>query len=212
MLDYFKVCYFGPNLGQRKSKYGSNLWQNYLFGNNFTNYGNFELKLGQYLYFHGLNQKIQRFLQTWLFLHHLGQRRSNYGQNLGQNYIFGNIITNHCHFEMKLGHFVYFHGLNQNNQRFCQTWLFSKQFGPKKVQIWVKFGAKLHFGNCFTYQGHFEFKLGQYFQGLNQIIQRFIQSCLFLYRISAKQGLNTVQICGKITFLAIASPIRVILS
>ena len=51
-LDIFdKICdKEGPNMDQ--------IWgQNYLFGDIITNHGNFEMKLGQYVYINGLNLK-----------------------------------------------------------------------------------------------------------------------------------------------------------
>ena len=164
--------------------------QSYLFGNIINNHGHFEMKLGQYVYFHGINLKVPRLIRIWLFLtkfghrrsiyrqiwgkitfleiaspsrvilrwnsasicvcmvyirkfrnsfkfgyfgQHFGQRRSKYGPNLVQNYLFGNSFINYGYFEWKLDHYLYFHCLNQKIWRFFQTWLVSTQFGPKKV-------------------------------------------------------------------------------
>ena len=51
-----------------------------LFANIITNYGHFEMKLGHYMYFHGIYKKIDGFFQTWLYLlQNSGQRMSKYG-------------------------------------------------------------------------------------------------------------------------------------
>ena len=138
-------------MGQRRSKYRSNLGQTYLFGNIITVHGYFEMKLGQYVYFHGIYKKIPRFIQIWLFWTQFGKRRSIYLPNVGQNYLFRNSFNNFGKIEQKLGQYLYFHGLNQKSKRLFQTWLFFTEFWLKKVQmIWAIFGAKLLFGNCFT--------------------------------------------------------------
>ena len=70
---------------------------------------------------------------------------ARHGSYLGQNYLFGNIITNHGHFEMKLGQYVYFHGISYKIPRFIQIGLFLTQFGPYKVDMCAKFWAKFPF-------------------------------------------------------------------
>ena len=58
------MSHFRHNLDQRRSKYRPNLVQNYLFCNRFTNHGNFELKLSQYLYYHVLYCSIHYITYT----------------------------------------------------------------------------------------------------------------------------------------------------
>ena len=71
-------------------------------------------------------------------LHNLWQRRSKYGSNFGQNYIFANSFTNWGHFKLTLGQYFYIHAINQ-------IWLLWTKFGLKKVQIWVQMWAKITF-------------------------------------------------------------------
>ena len=66
-------------LDQRRSKYRSNLFQNDLFGNSFTNHGNFELKLGQYLYYNGILHKIRTLFKIWIIWTKFGPKK---GQTL----------------------------------------------------------------------------------------------------------------------------------
>ena len=111
---------FGPKKVQIWVRCGPN----YIFGNILTNQGNFELKLGHYLYFHGSNHKIERFFQAWLFLlQSLGQRRFKYGSHVGQNYLFRNILNIDGNFELKRGHYLYFYGMHQKIKTFFQICL-----------------------------------------------------------------------------------------
>ena len=57
LRDSFKFGYIGQNLGQRRSKYGSDVGQNFLFENSLTNHGNFELKL-VFLWYASENEDI----------------------------------------------------------------------------------------------------------------------------------------------------------
>ena len=84
-----------------------------------------------------LSFKFPRFKSEYLeMLSNLGQRRSKYGSNFGQNYIFGNSFTNHGHFELKLGHYLYLHGIHQKIRTFFQILLYRTKFGPKNAKYW----------------------------------------------------------------------------
>ena len=61
-----KFSYFEHNLDQRRSKYRPNFVQNDLFGNSFTNHGNLELKLSQYLHCYGILHTIRTLFNIWI--------------------------------------------------------------------------------------------------------------------------------------------------
>ena len=67
------------------------------------------LKHGTNLYFHDINQKINMNIKLDYFGHNFGQRNSKYWPNCYQNYLFGNIFTNNCNFQLQLGKYWYFH-------------------------------------------------------------------------------------------------------
>ena len=58
------------------------------------------------------------------------------GQIWGQNYLFGNIINKHGHFEMQLDQYVYFHGLNKNKLEILSNFAIMET-------IWTKEGLNM---------------------------------------------------------------------
>ena len=105
----------------------------------------FDLKLLRYMYFYGIQQKFRTFLKFRYFGHNLGQRRSKYRPNLFQNYLFGNSFTNCGNFELKLGQYLYYHGILHKIRTLFKIWITWTEFGQKKCHTWVLFGAKLPF-------------------------------------------------------------------
>ena len=119
-----------------------------------------------------------------------------------------------CCFELKLCQSLYLYGIHPKISTLFQISLFWTEFGPKKVQILVKFGAKLPFWQYHQQSLSFwdETRSVCVFPWYKLENSEIHSHLVILVEIWAREGANLGQIWCKIAVLTIASPIRVILS
>ena len=87
---------------------------------------------------------------------------SKYWSNVGQNYLFGDILSNHGNVERKLVQYLYLYGMHQKMQTLFQIWLKHALYTINNMNcvlsdnvksvIWLRTGASVRIYGCVQYQ------------------------------------------------------------